>query len=587
MATSLKLSDLTLYFRLLRYTKPYFISFGLSIFGYLLVAMSQPALANMMKFFIDTLSGKQAVLFKHIPYFNSLNLFFVVPILLVIIAIWQGVGSFIGGFFISKVSLGLVRDVRVDLFNKFQCLPAAYFDNRNSGSLASAIIYSANSITRAATNTIQVIIREGLISLCLLGYLFYMNWKLTLILAISFPVIIPVVIKTSKRFRNQSLNIQSAMGAVSHIASEASTNYKDIKIFGGKDYEKKRFEKATRRVYNQSLEMSKLDAFYTPKLQLILYTAITCLLFLVVFFRGDSTTGDVLAYITAAALLPKSIKQLTNVSSTIQKGLAGAEVIFGMLDEHTEIDNGVLEKKEIDGKLEIKHLKFHYPFESRYVLNEINFVIKPNQIVALVGKSGSGKTTLTQLILRLYDYSEGEILLDGIPIKQYTLNCLRKHIAIVSQQVSLFNDTIFKNIAYGELENASFEDVVKAAKAAHADEFINKLPDRYNTIIGDNGLLLSGGQRQRISIARAFLKNAKVLILDEAVSALDNESEFFIQTALNDIMKGRATLVIAHRLSTIKHADQIIVIHEGNIVEQGTHKELIQLNQVYANLYKW
>jgi subfamily B ATP-binding cassette protein MsbA len=399
------------------------------------------------------------------------------------------------------------------------------------------------------------------------------------------PIIGIMVSSASRKFRKQSKKIQTSMGDLTHIASETIQGYRVVRSFGGEDYEARRFRAASEDNNAKQLRMVKTGATFTPALQLVTFSAMAVVLFLVLLLRGDASAGDLVAYITAAGMLPKPIRQLSEVSGTIQKGLAGAESIFAQLDEAPEPDRGTVERERVSGRLEVKDLTFIYPGSEQRVLDNVSFSVEPGQMVALVGRSGSGKSTLANLIPRFYHHEQGQILIDGVDVEDYTLRNLRRHIALVTQQVVLFNDTIAANIAYGDLSEAPRADIEKAAAAAYASEFIARLPAGLETLVGENGVLLSGGQRQRLAIARALLKDAPILILDEATSALDTESERHIQSALDHVMAGRTTLVIAHRLSTIEKADVILVMDQGRIVERGSHSELLASNGHYARLH--
>ncbi|MCU7836112.1 MAG: lipid A export permease/ATP-binding protein MsbA [gamma proteobacterium symbiont of Taylorina sp.] len=573
MNSTNKQSGLQVYLRLLQYVRPHWKVFLISIFGYLLYSSSQPLLATIAGWLADAV------------YTREPSAVYLLPLSLLGIYFLRGLGSFIGNYFLAKVSLSIVRTMRNDLFDKLVLLPNSFYEQNNSGHLISLITFNVTQVTGAATDAVKVIIREGIAVIALLGYLLYLNWQLSFAFFAVAPLIAFVVTYASKRFKKLSKKIQASMGDLTHVSSEAINGYKEVKSFGGQDYEKNRFHMASENNYLQNIKMVFTSSINTPVLQMIVALALSSLVFVALSLMGEMDPAAFITYITAAGLLPKPIRQLSEVNATIQKGIAAAESIFELLDEAQEKDSGATQIKCARGHLEFKNLTFKYPGTDKEIIKNFNLTIQPGQSIALVGHSGSGKSTLANLIPRFYEVLKGEILLDGQPLDSYSLTGLRNQISFVTQQVTLFNDSIENNIAYGALSNHSREEVIQAAESAYAMEFIQDQPNGLDTLVGEDGVLLSGGQRQRLAIARALLKDAPILILDEATSSLDTESEKKIQVALDNVIQGRTTLVIAHRLSTIENADLIVVMEQGIIVEQGSHQELLALRGYYSQLH--
>jgi len=569
-------SGMQLYFRLLGYVKPSLGYFILSVLGYILYSAMQPALAALLKHIVDVVSNGKVVEGRTLIPLAILGVFFV-----------RGIGTFLGSYCMAKVANNVVFDLRTSMFNKMVTLSSNYFNNMPSGRLLAKLTYDTERVVDSVTQAIQVILREGLSVIGLLGYMLFINWRLSLLFLIVIPVIGLVVRYASKRFRKLSLKIQNAMGGVTDVASEAIKGHEVIKIFGGDEYETKRFHKTAQENRRSQLKMELTKALNVPIVQFIVAISLSLLIWLALdpAITASMSAGDFVAFIGAAGMLSKPMRQLTSVNSILQKGIAAAQSIFAFLDLDSEKDTGTKTVGRLKGDISWSGLTFNYPDTDKTVLTNITLSLPAGKKLALVGRSGSGKSTLANLIPRFYDVEGDGLRVDGENINDYTLHDLRKNIALVNQQVVLFNGTIQDNIAYGSLSGATEEEVIDAAKAANAWGFIQELELGLKTLVGENGVLLSGGQRQRIAIARAILKNAPILILDEATSALDTESERAIQTALDKLMENRTTIAIAHRLSTIENADIIAVIDHGQVIEKGSHNELLALNGAYAKLH--
>lgn len=567
-------SATAVYRRLLTYVRTYIWAFAISILGYIIYAASSTAFAELMKYLVDSIQKEDS------------NLRVLFPSLMVAAFAARGFGSFLGIYFMEIVARGVVHNLRCKLFDKYLALPVQYFDSQSSGHLLSRLTFTIDQVTNAATEAVTVMIREGIFVIGLLMYLFYNNWRLTLIFIALTPLIGIVVSFASKRFRKISKRIQHSMGDVTHVASEAISGYRVVRSFGGTEYERNRFVAASEYNRQQFLKMAATRAMSTPMVQFIVALAMGLLVWLALSpnIMQGMTPGEFIAFITAASLMAKPIRQLTEINNVIQRGVTAAADLFEQFDKEDETDQGTIQLDRAQGHVTFNKVSFTYPNADKQILKSLSFQVKAGQVIALVGRSGSGKSTLINLIPRFYSPTEGEVTLDGQDLKTLTLSSLREQIALVTQQVTLFNDTVANNIAYGQ-PNATREQIEAAARSAYALSFIEELPEGLDTLVGDNGVLLSGGQRQRLAIARAILKDAPILILDEATSALDTESERFIQNALDAVMQNRTTFVIAHRLSTIEKADVIMVMDKGEIIESGSHHELLAKQGAYAQLH--
>ena len=559
--------------RLLGYTFRYKWSFFISVIGFISFAFADIAAVEWIRRIIGFINSEE----ENFSSFLALSL--------ILIALGRGVGFFVGNYFMSRVGFGIVHDLRAELFQKLHDLPKSYFDANQSGQLINRITFTTTQVSGAASNAVKTLIREGFLLIGLFIYLMILNFKLTLLLIGTAPLIALIVYVAGKRLKKLAKKIQTAMGDVTHIASEAVDGHVEIKSFNAQDYENSRFLEANTSNKNQNLKLEATGNMATPIIQVLVSISLS----IVAYFALGAQLGISLdaetfvAFFTAAGLMAKPIRQLSNINIIVQKGLAAANEIFEQLDQDIETDLGEI-KDKIEGNIEFNNVSFSYE-TGRQILNDINLSINKNETVAIVGKSGSGKSTIANLIPRFYNHSSGEILIDGISVNDFSLDHLRSQISIVNQSPSLFNDTISKNIAYGD-DEIDVEKLKESARLSGCSEFIENLPEGYESEIGDDGVLLSGGQRQRLAIARAFYKDSPIIILDEATSALDTESELIVQEALEKLITDRTTIVIAHRLSTIENASKIIVLDNGSIVETGTHKELIENKAVYHSLYK-
>lgn len=561
--------------RVLSLLAPYKARIAVAMVAMVVTAATEPAVAALMKQLLD--EG-----FTRAPTFPM----WMVPVLVVGIFLIRGLSTFTSTFLIAWVSGRVIAQMRQRIFARLLDVPLGFYDKHATGQVLNTMMVEVQQILDMMRNVMVVLIRDSLTVLGLLGYLFWLNWRLMLVTLVLVPLIAVVVRLTSKRLKRLIRESQQLNGEMMQTIEEATRARHVIKIFGGQPYENKRFEKRSERLRGFALRQASTSATVEPMTQVINSFSVAVIIMIALMQAGDGqmTVGGFASFITAMLMTITPLKHLAASSGPLQRGMSAAERVFALMDAKTERSNGLSLPQRARGRLEFRDVGFRYPGAQQPALAKVNLDIAPGETVALVGMSGGGKTTLVNLVPEFYPLTSGQILLDGTPIDQIALASLRAQMAMVSQNVVLFNDTIAANIAYGDPapDPARIE---AAAKAAHLADVIAALPDGYATEIGDNGMRLSGGQRQRLAIARAIYKDAPILILDEATSALDTESERAVQQALDSLMRGRTTLVIAHRLSTIEHADRIVVIEHGHIAEVGSHAQLLQANGVYAHLY--
>ena len=568
---------LHLYKRLLKSTGIYKKTFFLAIIGMIIHAITDTSFAAIIKPLLD------GSFIDKDPSFIQ-----IMPILIILIFVFRGIGSFMSTYGMAYVGRSIIRDIRRDMFDKILLRSSSLYDESVTGKLVSKITFDAEQVAEAATKAVTTVIKDGLTIIGLLSLMFYYSFELSIGLLLIAPLVGFFLKIMSVKFRSLSRDIQRSMGTITNIVEESIIGHRIIKIFGGKDYEKNTFNSANAYNRERNLKLIFVQSISIPLMQLLVAIFLAAIIFFVTSndYLDEISIGTFMSYLTAMIMMFAPIKRLSEVNVVLQRGIAASESIYDLLDSKSEnID--MIDATNIEGSISIsfKNVTFKYPSSQSNVLENINLDISKGETVAIVGKSGSGKTTLLDLIPRLYDPDRGDIYFNTSNIKDINLNKIRAYISYVGQDFTLFNDTIYNNIAYGELSSHDVSRVHDAAEFSFASNFINALPDKFETIVGQNGVLLSGGQRQRIAIARALLKNAPILLLDEATSALDAESEASIQKSLSTLSENKTTLIIAHRLSTVMNADKIIVIENGHVVEQGNHSDLIDKKSVYYALY--
>jgi subfamily B ATP-binding cassette protein MsbA len=569
-------SGFSVYVRLLKFIKPDTHYLIIGFIGFAVYAACDSAFAWWMKELVDNIEAQ-----------NMDKRWFLAGFIIMIFLV-RGLGGITGAYCTEYVARKVVNKIRGNLFAHILELPCQYYERFTSGSILSKLIYNVENIAAASINSLRIVVRGGLTVIGLIGYMFYINWQLTTLFLIVTPLMAVIILVVTKRFRNISHQIQNAMGNVGERAGEVMRGYQVVKVFAGMDHENRKFREIINNDFSQRIRLVITNDVSATIVQLLFSLALAALIIIAMqpSILLNMSSGEFVSFVTAAGFISRPVLQLTQVNSTIQQGVAAAQSVFDVLDIPPEQDFGKIKLENCRGELTFKDVSFRYNDEQEWILEDINLTIMPGETCALVGRSGSGKSTLAGLVARFYDVQSGEVTLDGVSLTELSLKNLRENVALVNQNISLFSGTIAENIAYGSMSRYSREDIRTAAEHAQVLEFADKLPNGLDTQIGESGMLQSGGQRQRIAIARAFLKDAPILILDEATSALDNQSELLIQKALHNLMQDRTSLIIAHRLSTIENADKILVLKSGRIIESGTHKELMDKDGAYKKMHR-
>jgi len=568
-------SGMKTYKRLLKSAKPYWMLFVLGALGTIVISMTDASFAKLVEPIINHAFSKRDRAFIHW-----------LPIAIFAIFIVRGIACFVSSYFISRVARTVVCDLRRVIFSKLLHLPSTFYDQNNSGYILSTIVYNVEQVAQACSDAVLTCLRESSLAVSLIVVMFMASWKLSLLFIVIAPLIIWVMKWSSGRMRKLSTGVQESVGDVTKVSGEAIDGYRVVRLYGGEQYENEKFKKATKANLQREMKIVVTNSIGTSTIQLLFAVPIAITLLAATNPAMHVSAGGFASIITSMIMLVRPVRRISMVNTEIQKGVAAAASIFKIEDESIEKDNGTKTVGRVQGHIALHNVSFEYSTSEKLVLKNINLTINAGETIAIVGKSGSGKSTLINLLPRFYEINQGEITIDHVNTQLYKLADLRKQFAYVSQDTMLFDDTVSNNIAYGSSVPVTREQIINAATAAHATEFIDALPKGFDSKIGESGVLLSGGQRQRIAIARALLKNAPILILDEATASLDTHSERQIQNALEDLMKDRTTLIIAHRLSTIENSAKIIVMDQGEIVEIGTHASLITQNGVYAKLHK-